>query len=358
MNKKLLLLFVIFISFAASVLPQALTGDKIIKASGGDYPTLEAAIAALNANGASGTVRFLIDEDLFEIGANLVINRSDLNATNNLVIKPNAGKTPTIRINNCATTSVGGSQADTARRQAGLTLVNTGFVTIDGANTSGGSTRDLTFLMGDAVNGISFINLFGNCDNAAIKNTKILYDSINAGNASTRGIYTNGQWTGAADFLTVENCQIGNGVLDPWYGVSVTGHTATLQRASNTVIKKNVINGRLRVVYFFQAGSPSGAIEISDNIIDNKTGPGIGNVVWGVLLNTYDGAFNFFNNKMVNITSVNNTASGVYGFGTLSGTATSSLNIYNNFLGGNIQHTGTGAPASIDVISLDRKSVV
>lgn len=41
----------------------------------------------------------------------------------------------------------------------------------------------------------------------------------------------------------------------------------------------------------------------------------------------------------------------MYGIGTLTGQSGVVMNIYNNFLGGDFQHNGTGIPSGIDVIS-------
>ncbi len=351
MKKISLTTLLIFFLFASVVLSQPLSGDKIIKASGGDYTTLAAAINALNTNGASGTVRFLIDENLNEIGADLVVNLPSLNATDNLVIKPSVGKTPTIRINNCAPSTSVGSQADTAKRQAGLTFVNTGFVTIDGSNSSGGTSNDLTFLMGDATNGTQVLNFFGNCDNVVIKNIAVYYDSISTSTA-TRGIYCNGQWSGVVDSFVVQNCNIGNGVLDPYYCVSVTGSSTAGLNAGRVYLRGNDAMGRMRPLYFFRVGNLGETCEISGNKVNVVNAPASGNVVWGTLFNTYNGTMNVFGNQYITLKSSSASTNGIYGLGTLSGAAGVDLNIYNNFLGGDIQHDGTGIPASIDIISL------
>ena len=351
MSKYFTSLIVVFIICSSMVLSQPLSGDKIIKATGGDYPTLSAALAALNTNGVSGTVRFLIDENLFEIGADLVIARNDLSATNNVVIKPNVGKSPIVSITGCAPSTAAGTQSDTAKRQAGLTLASTGYVTIDGSNTVNGTTRDLTFKMTDGVNGVQVIHLWGNCDEVVIKNISILYDSITASTAS-RGIYCNGQWAGVVDSFIVKNNKIGDGILDPYYAVSVTGYSTGLLNASKIYLQNNDAYGRMRPLYFFRVGKAGEVCEISGNTVSVAVAPATGNVVWGTLLNTYDGKINVFNNKYSTLKIATEGTQGIYCFGTLSGAAGVDLNIYNNFFGGNIQHDGTGIPASIDIISL------
>ncbi len=84
----------------------ALAGDYYIPqgAHPQGFSTLAAAITELNNFGVTSAVRFLIDDNLSEVGANLLITRSDLTSTNNLTIKPAATKTPTITITGCTTT--------------------------------------------------------------------------------------------------------------------------------------------------------------------------------------------------------------------------------------------------------------
>jgi hypothetical protein len=134
------------------------------------FPTLDSAFKALNLLGASGPVRFLIDGDLTENGSTLRIYQPSLDDSKRLTIKPAPNKTPTVTFVNC------GTSGETA--YSGLTIDSTGFVTIDGSNTDGGTTRDMTFLMSDATNGRIVIQLYENTDNIVIKNLKILYSVV------------------------------------------------------------------------------------------------------------------------------------------------------------------------------------
>jgi len=269
--------------------------------------------------------------------------RGDLSVTNNLVIKPAPLKTPVITITGCTTA---GHQA-----YAGITLDSTSFVTIDGSNTVGGTSRDLTLLMSDATNGRIIIQAYGNSDNITIKNCILKYNQTPAGSTTSRGIYVNGQSTGVTDNFLVENCLIGDGTNDPAYSVSITGSSTGPIFCSNINIKNNELYGTLRRVYFFNVGTSSSVCEISGNQIYGLNAPPSGNVVWGILFNAYGGTINVFNNKLHSLRSVTSATEGMYAFGTLNGTPNNILNIYNNFFGGDFIHTGTGIPASVDVIS-------
>jgi len=307
------------------------------------FPTLDSAFKALNLLGADGPVRFLIDGDLTENGSTLRIYQPSLDDSKRLTIKPAPNKTPTVTFVNC------GTSGETA--YSGLTIDSTGFVTIDGSNTDGGTTRDMTFLMSDATNGRIVIQLYENTDNIVIKNLKILYSVPPASSTSSRGIYANGLAGGVADSVIIENCQIGDGIQNPNYAISITGYSTGTVYASKIYIRNNLLYGRLRTVYFFYGGKTGTESEISGNVLITNIAPPDGNVLWGMLFNTYAGTINIFNNKIQTLKMATSGTQGIYGIGTLGGQSGVVLNIYNNFIGGDVDHTGTGTPASIDMIS-------
>lgn len=341
--KNLLLLFFFVISI--SQINAQLSGDYYIPQGSHSqgFATLADAFTAVNTQGVSGTVVLYIDDNLNEVGSNLVLYRGDLSSTNNLVIKPAPTKTPTIDITGCASS---GHQA-----YAGITIDSTSYVTIDGSNTFGGSSQDLTISMSDGTNGRIIVQAYGNADNIEIKNCVLKYNQPPSSATASRGVYVNGQSTGVTDNFVVENCMIGDGLNDPAYAVSITGSSSASLFCSNISIKNNVLYGTLRRVYFFNVGTSSSVCEISGNMIYGLNAPPSGNVVWGILFNAYGGTINIFNNKLHSLRSVTTGTQGIYAFGTLNGSANTVLNIYNNFFGGDFVHSGTGIPASVDVIS-------
>jgi len=304
------------------------------------FPTLADAFRALDTLGSAGC-RFLIDEDLNEIGANLVLNRSDMTSSTGLVIKPAPGKTPKIYITGC-------SSATGASQYSGITLNGASYVTIDGSNTENGTTRDLTIVMNDSLNGRITINLYGNTDYITIMNTYIKYQTMNPSIITTRGVYANGQASGVAEYVSVLNCQIGDDTYQPAYAVSITGWSGTGTYANHIYISNNKLYAHLRTVYFYYAG---GYAEISQNEIIGSIPPPTGNVRWGILLNTYNNFISIISNKIQTLRMASSSTNGIYGIGTLNGAAGAELLIANNFLGGDYTHTGTGVPASVDVIS-------
>jgi hypothetical protein len=323
-----------------------LSGDYYIPqgSNAKGYSSLASAIQNLNENGASGTVRFLIDGDLNEIGANLRIYRPDLNATNNLIIKPAPGKTPTITITGCNTS---GSTA-----YAGLTIDNTDYVTIDGSNTDGGTTRDLTIIMNDGTSGRHAIQIYGDADYIIVKNLKIRYNAIGS-TTSGNAIFVNGQSNGVSDNVSIINCEIGENsetLVGPIYGISFTGASSAGLYCTNGIIANNVIYARMRGINLFWHNGPGDVMNIYGNEIGVVNSID-GYVTWGVLHQNYAGTLNFYNNVIRTIVQKTSGTQGIYGFGTLNGVAGAVVNIFNNFLGGDFNHIGTGTPASIDVIS-------
>lgn len=109
--------------------------------------------------------------------------------------------------------------------------------------------------------------------------------------------------------------------------------------------------GTLRRVYFYLVGTTGSISEIRGNLIYGINPLPSGNVVWGILFNRYGGTIRILNNKLHSLRSFTSGTQGMYGFGSLSVASNVILDIYNNFWGGDFVHSGTGTPASIDVIS-------
>ena len=314
-----------------------LTGDYYIPQGYQDkgFSSLTNAFKNIDDVGLSGTVNLLVD-NLAE--GNAMLNRNDLTGTNNLVIKPASVEMPsTISFMSCT--------ASGPNAYSGLTLNGVSNVTIDGRNS-------LTINMNDNKNGRDAITLFGNCDNVTIKNLEIIYTSI--GSTSTgRGIYLNGQSTGAADNCRIDNCTIGENtptLVGPHHGIGFTGSSGSTIYCNNGEISNNTIYANIRGINLYYHNGAASTFNCYRNNVSIMN-PAVGNVTWGILHQNYAGTSNFDENIISNITQKSNSTQGIYGFGTLNGTAESVTNITNNFLGGNYNHTGTGIPASIDIIS-------
>lgn len=331
---------------------QALTGDKIIRPTGGDYASLSAAIADLNTKGASGTVRFLIDADLTESGSPEITSVT-LNGANKLVIKPNTGKTPTVTFTACATS---GNKGNSGLAISG-TATNVGYITIDGSNTANGTTRDMTFALNDGTAGRYCIRLNGQTDTVVIKNLKILPQSILATTSSgsrTYGINCLATTVGAADGLTVSNCQIGSSTGAFYYAIYKPDGGSFPYGADLTISKNELYAQHKGLSVWGSAGTSS----INDNmvsVIGHPTGVYVQNSLNGIYVESWLGTVNIFNNKIIGLKAkcVTQTAlRPLYGIIVYYASGTTNTgqtaNIYNNFIS-DFSYNGDASTAASEV---------
>lgn len=309
--------------------PTPLSGDYYIPQGSNPkgFSSLERAFWAVNENGVSGTVRLLIDGDLTESADILALVRTDLSATNNLVIKPNVGKTPTITISGCT------SSTTTRNTNAAMHVENTSYVTFDGSNTVGGTSKDLAITINDGTNGRLNIQFWGNTDNITIKNCILNQKAASTTSQNSASIYVNGQADGAADNMLIQNNSLGSNGLTPFYAVRLTGNgTAPAIYGTNISVKDNILKGQIRPIYYYYIGSAGSTCDISGNRISaGVSNVTTGFVVYGAILNTYGGTFNVYNNVFDTLrTPHNTTGQGLYGISPMSAATGTVVNIYNN----------------------------
>jgi hypothetical protein len=309
--------------------PTPLTGDYYIPQGTNPqgFLSLERAFSAINTQGVSGAVRLLIDGDLTESADILALTRSDMNAVNNLVIKPNTGKTPTLTI-----TSVP-SSASTRNQYTGIQFEDANYATIDGSNLVGGTTKDLTIKITDATNGRYGIQLWGNCDNNVIKNSTVTI-AYNSASTSAAPIEVYGQASGVVDTLLIQNNSLGllAGTSIPPYAVYLRGYSTSSVYATGIKVIGNIMKGSIRPVYFYYVGTPTTQCQISGNTITSGTTAIVGYVGYGIMMNTWAGTFNIFNNVIDTMFTNSTTSSGLLGIATMSGSSGSVVNIYNNMI--------------------------
>ncbi len=314
---------------ALSLFAQVSGGDYYIPQGSNPqgYSSLAAAFADINANGVSGTVNLLIDADITEVGSNLILNRSDLTNTNNVVIKPAPGKTVIITIDGSGP----------------LAINNTPYVTIDGSN-NGSTSRDMTIYQSSGYDKV--IHIFGNSDNFLLKNTILTYPSNPT--ASNNWVIYSDVPTGATDVpdgVRIENCVLGSSGFSNLAAVYVSGSSTASLYPSTWLFSNNTFYGRLggyAGVGIFYCGTVGTRIEFRDNefIADNNLNSS------SPVLSLYQvegeiyiqrNRFHTFssNNDNGNLTLVQNTQVRDGG---------ANVYVYNNFLGGNVSN-GTVAPA-------------
>ena len=109
--------------------------------------------------------------------------------------------------------------------------------------------------------------------NLVFKNFYLKFNLINLANTSTRGVYANGQASGVADSLIVENCQIGDHSMPAHIQLVLLVQVASLSYASKVHIINNDLYGTMRPVYFFYGGAAGTTSEISGNIFQSPYAP-------------------------------------------------------------------------------------
>ncbi len=197
----------------------------------GVYATITAAVNDLNLRGVSAPTRFLLTDASYSIGETFpitvyVANENVPNSTNTVTFKPNTGVTTTIT-------------GATAQNVFGI---YDNYVTIDGSNTVGGSTRDLTIV-----------------------------------NTYTGGSFNLGVvlWNGSgkvATNTTVKNCIVeGSSTTTSSYGLFLN---ATGGGYENTSFLNNKIqNFRIGIQFGGADGNKTNNGIISGNIIGDETKP-------------------------------------------------------------------------------------
>ena len=274
----------------------------------GVYATLTAAINDLNERGASGNVRFLLNDPTFTEAGTLLINiaASDtLNASRTLTIKPNTGVTTTVTTN--STSPV-------------FTIVEH-YVTIDGSNTLNGTTRDMTITNSGtaSTSGVAFVAAM---NNVTIKN---IIGSTNSSATSYGIVYD------ASNNGLVENCELKKATL------GIQSQTSS----NNFIARKNIVGSTVTADKFQTAGISilsSTNFTVDSNRVFGVTRSSTANVA-GIIVGVQTGGIQPLNGTITrnDIQDVKHTGLGTSCYGAfgiqLSGTnLTSNVTVANNFI--------------------------
>jgi hypothetical protein len=289
--------------------------------SGGTYSTLTAAAAAYNASCISGPVVFSLisstyPSETFPITFNANAYAS---STNTLTIKPAAGVYPTI------TGSVSSN---------GLIKFNgADYITIDGSNTSGGTTKDLTLNNTYTSTGACVWNsALGGPGNGADYNTVKNCNIIGGSRTSTSiGVVSSGtSLTGTGDDnknFTVQNCNI----KFTYYGIYIYGSPAF--PSTNTLVKKDSIGSNISGEQPWNYGiylnyNTNGTVE-ENTVFNMKTTSSYS--IYGLYLGANITGLNVLRNNFIGLHNTYGSSYGAYGiyFGSTGG---SNILIANNFM--------------------------
>ncbi|TAE75684.1 MAG: DUF1573 domain-containing protein [Bacteroidetes bacterium] len=359
----------------------SLSGTYLVGA-GQTYTTLTAAVNAYNIACLTGAVTFVLTDATYSTGETfpIIIDANpQASSTNTLTIRPNVGVTSTIS----------GSIAGTLIRLNGAD-----FVTIDGSNTVGGTTRDLTITNtntstssavvwisntltnnsatninvlntivvgnsavttlaglgignstisatsnGNGNNNISFINndiraaqygVYASGENILNKNQNLVINNNLLNNVTPNNIGTSGIFTTFTNNITVSGNNIGN----------ITGSTRDVSGINIGSMSATAFNG----FSITSIGTTDGVsnVTITNNTISNVTQSGTYSALGIFLGHTASGTSLIANNVVSNIFS--NGTSSDFGGGIVSGGGTGNINIYYNTV--SMQGTIIGATAA------------
>jgi hypothetical protein len=223
----------------------------------GVYATITAAVSDLNAVGVSGPVEFLLTDatypsETFPITVNVLTNVPT--ATNTVTIKPNTG----------VTSSVSGASASATI----FKVVNTNYITIDGSNSAGGTTRDLTLENTSATS--PMVVWFGSSGTTPITNGTLKNCVVRNGvNTSSPVVISDGAIAGNPGYFSTMEVR-NNRIEKAYIGVYATGGT-TPQNGSGLTYAQNELNtsgtNAIRYVGLYMQGV-SGAT-VTNNDIGN-----------------------------------------------------------------------------------------
>ena len=319
---------------------QSICGTKTVGV-GGDYATLTAAIADLNSKDMTCAVVLSLIDASYSASETfpLTINQNPgANATNTLTIKPASGVSPTIT----------GALASSP-----LIRIFNNYTTIDGSNTAGGTTRNLTISNTSTTSprvvtiGSSGTTPITNC---TLKNTTI----INGINSSDAVNVSDGNTPGTAGYfnnITIQNNSIqlarigvyciadlvsGNGS-----GLLITGNDLTTSGANS-----------IRLVPIYVQGVDGATV--SNNTMGNMANTADASNISGIWFATGTVNSTISGNT---ISSISGTSGGPRGIAITSGDANSNLTITGNTISG-ISTSSTTIPYGIYYFSSTAGSTI
>ena len=327
---KRLLLLVAVTLVAQAAFAQALSGTYYIPqgANPQGFATLSEACFAVTTNGLSGNTVFLLDADNM-VSDSVALRRSDLSDTKTLTIRPNTGRNVTLTIKTSSNSPINVANG-------AIVIDNTSFVTIDGSNTPGGNTKNLTIIDSATATDDGPIMIGGNSDFVTLKNFN-LYMSAN----NFEGIEQDGDpVAGTSDNLLIDNLEIGTATVCCSDGVALWGNDASA--VTNATVKNCTIYARRRGITTYY---------ISKNLYENNTiyitnARADRGFYCGVYITGDNGTQSdttwIVGNKILKL-DLNTTASGTtrYASGVIMYGYASTVNIVNNFIATNSKQVGT-----------------
>lgn len=247
---KKLLLFFALVLYSSLAFSQALSGTYVIGSTQpSPFNTLTNAVARINTSGVSGPVVFLLNDATYTnaTGENfpIKINKfAGTSITNTLTIKPNLGKTVTI---------TGTNVNSYTGLPSILQLDGADNVIINGSNTAGGNSRDLTITNDDNVAYVAKTavwissNTINGANNISILNTKLQMNNRNQDGKQLSGIFSGSNGRDGSNGLSETNSTAANSNItitnnlftNVRQGMVVRGGETTNLKTANILFSQN-----------------------------------------------------------------------------------------------------------------------
>ncbi len=260
----------------------------------GDYPTITEAVNDLNLRGVSGAVTFLLVDTNYpnETYPIVVGDLTGVSSTNTVIFKPAPG---------VVTLIPGAVDQSTSTFQLG----GADYVTIDGSNTAGGSSKDLTI---EALNSSPAFHFFGASDNNVVMNTN--FSSMNTSTGS--GTFLFGS-TNSGDFNIIENCDIKANDTSTARHANGIYMFSTNSSTGNQILNCNVTGFASYGIYL--RGAPSHSHIVQGNTIDLQV-PSSATTIAGIRLDGPEGTI-VEGNYILNLNGTASSPSiyGIYYYG-------------------------------------------
>lgn len=310
--------------FAATFTANGGAGSSTIGTLGGeDYASLLAAAADFSgAQAVTGNYTFYITSNLTE-SEPTPFGKDTAGFT--VTLKPAAAATPTVTFTRVSDNSgpsgdllIGTNNAQTAN----WGLVSTHNFVIDGSNTVGGTTRDLTLTNSTVVTHTFTrpICVVGDSDNTVVKNCRVINASTSTGSTqsgicfSSRAQTVSPAGTFHPDNWTVTNCEV-RAPQNQGHGVNpaVSGTTTAGTAQVGFSITNNIIQGKIRPIFLSQGLDGT----IADNKIElsggatGSSGFNAGGVIINGINASTGGTLNILRNRIYCESA--NTSSGTFG---------------------------------------------
>lgn len=307
----------------------------------------------------TGNVTALITGDITEtVNSMVILNTAGFTFT----IKPAPSTTPTITFARAEdqTGFTGNLIIGTNNVGANAVIAATDNIVIDGSNTVGGTTRDLTITSNMTYSASVPVHVTGDADNVVIKNARIINNGSNTGaNVSalrfsavqyavgTTDFSAGGYAAGGASGYYPDNITIDNNELvvingSQGHGINLTNTVTTAPAntaMTNVTITNNDISARLRGVFM----NPVSTATITGNRMAIGLGGSTNGITtFGIFNNTSNGAVatQTISGNVVEVISDNNAGPngpvgmqmGTYGAGSTINITNNTIRVVNNGL--------------------------